>query len=162
VTNTPLATQPAAPTATAAAQATATWQGASEVLIYLIALEDDGASGPRIGCGDSIIAVRRQLAAPTQSPLRAAYEELLSMNQYFYGESGLVNPLEPSSLTVDSVNIRDGIAIVELSGTLQLVGTCEDARIQAQLEYTALQFSTVQDVQVTINGTLLDDLISQR
>jgi hypothetical protein len=89
--------------------------GTREVLIYLIAPQDNGASGPRIGCGDSIVGVRRQLATPTQSPLQAAYEELLALNDYYY-DSGLVNPLEPSSLAVDSVSISNGLAVVELSG----------------------------------------------
>jgi spore germination protein GerM len=135
--------------------------GTREVFIYLIAPDDNGASGPRIGCGDSVVGVRRELATPTQSPLRAAYEELLALDGYFYGEAGLVNPLEPSSLAVDSVRITNGLAIVELSGTLALIGGCEDARIEAQLEYTALQFPNVEGVQVTINGIPLRDLTAQ-
>lgn len=163
-TSTSLATQPPLPdphTATAEVAMTATWQGMTEVSIALIAPEDNGASGPMIGCGDSVIFVTRQLGGPTQSPLRAAYEELLSVDDYNYGQSGLINPLEASDLTVDSVNIRDGVAIIQLSGTLALIGTCADAAIEAQLVHTALQFASVEEVQVTINGTPLHDLISQ-
>src|SRR5688572_10074398 len=146
----PTATGPAAtaaPTRPASTTApSATWEGTKEVFIYLIAMEDNGASGPKIGCNDSIIEVKRVLAQPTQSPLRAAFEELLSIKDDFYGESGLFNSLWEQDLTVDSVNITNGKAIVHLSGDFHGLGTCADPRMIAQLEYTALQFPTVDEV----------------
>jgi spore germination protein GerM len=160
----PTATRPAAtsaPTRPAnTAAPSATWAGAKEVFIYLIAMEDNGASGPKIGCNDSIIEVKRVLSQPTQSPLRAAYEELLSIKDDFYGESGLFNSLWEMDLTVDSVNITNGKAIVQLSGDFHGVGTCADPRMIAQLEYTALQFSTVTSVEITINGVELHEFLS--
>jgi spore germination protein GerM len=162
----PTATRPAAtsaPTRPASTAApSATWEGAKEVFIYLIAMEDNGASGPKIGCNDSIIEVKRVLAQPTQSPLRAAYEELLSIKDDFYGESGLFNSLWEMDLTVDSVNITNGKAIVQLSGDFHGVGTCADPRMIAQLEYTALQFSTVTSVEITINGEEIHELLSTK
>ena len=32
-----------------------------EVKVYLVALDDDGRSGKRIGCGDSLVAVTRRV-----------------------------------------------------------------------------------------------------
>lgn len=152
------ATNTTAPTAAPITQPTATWDGTTDLNIYMIAMEDNGASGPKIGCGDSIIEVRRTVPR-TQSPLRVAFETLLAENDEFYGESGFYNPIHHYDLTVDDVNIRaDGTAVVRLSGEFFGIGTCEDPRIQAQLEYTALQFDTVKDVEIWINGELLDDL----
>jgi len=157
----------AAPTATAKpAQPTPvpvtiqpTSAGVSEVNIYLIAVGDNGASGPLVGCGDSVVAVKRQLSAPTRAPLRAALQELLSIHDENYGQSGLRNALFGSNLTIDSVTIENGVAKIAVSGTMSLAGECDDPRFKAQLEYTALQFSTVTGVEITVNGTPLDKLL---
>ena len=133
--------------------------GVSEVNIYLIAVGDNGASGPLVGCGDSVVAVKRQLSAPTRAPLRAALQELLSIHDENYGQSGLRNALFGSNLTIDSVTIENEVAKIALSGTMSLAGECDDPRFKAQLEYTALQFSTVKSVEITVNGTPLDDLL---
>jgi hypothetical protein len=50
------------------------------VKIFLIALEDNGKSGPLVGCGDSAVPV--VVTVPkTQGVLRAALEKLLSAKQ---------------------------------------------------------------------------------
>jgi hypothetical protein len=164
-TNTPAplatATRPAAsPTATRAG-ATAAWAGLDEVLIFLILRDDNGASGPLVGCGDSAVGVRREIA-PTRGVLRAALNELLSLRDEFYGESGLYNALYQSNLTLDDVTIVSGTAMIELSGALVSGGVCDDPRIIAQIEYTARQFSTVRAVEITVNGTDIHDVLSGR
>ncbi len=129
------------------------------VQIYLIALEDGGKTGDAVGCGDSVVPVERQIV-PTQAPLRAAMEELLSIKDQFFGESGLYNALYNSNLSVGSVLIdASGTASIELTGTMALGGECDDPRFEAQLTYTATQFSTVKTVQITINGKALKDLL---
>lgn len=134
--------------------------GINLVKIYLVAEQDNGVSGDPIGCGDSIIAVKRQIA-PTQAPLRAALEELLSLADKYLGESGLYNALYQSKLSVKGVSIdADGKARIDLEGTLLSGGTCDDPRIIAQLTYTAKQFSTVKDAAIYINGTLIEELLS--
>ena len=133
----------------------------TKVKIFMIALGDNGASGKLIGCGDSAVAVEREVPA-TQAVLKAAIEQLISVKDATYGESGLTNPLSQSSLNFVSATIDDnGKATVRFSGNLSLPGECGDARIQAQFEETALQFSTVQSVDIFINNTNLKDLISQ-
>jgi hypothetical protein len=127
--------------------------------VFLIALEDGGQSGQEIGCGDSAVPV--QVVVPrTQGVLRAALTALLSMRDQYYGESGLYNALYQSDLRVEGVTIEDGEAIVNLSGTLLLGGVCDNPRVEAQLEQTALQFSTVSRVSVFANGVPLEDLLS--
>jgi hypothetical protein len=59
-----------------------------------VALEDAGASGKEIGCGDSIIPVDLNVE-PTAAPLTAALEELLAIDERFYGQSGLYNNGQP-------------------------------------------------------------------
>ncbi len=131
------------------------------VFVFLIALEDGGKSGPAVGCGDSVVPVAVMLPR-TEGVLRAALEKLLSMKDQFLGESGLYNALYQSDLRVDGVRIEDGKAVIELSGTLQQGGECDSPRIQAQLEQTALQFSTVKSTAIFINGKPLEDVLSLR
>ena len=133
--------------------------GTQQVNIYLIALEDNGISGPLIGCGDSVVPVTIELSA-TEGILRAALENLLALKDQFYGQSGLYNALYQSDLQVDDVTIVDGEAQIFLSGSLLLGGECDNPRLQAQLEQTALQFSTVQAVSIFINGEPLAEALS--
>jgi len=133
--------------------------GNQTVLIYLVALEDNGISGEKIGCGDSLVPV--SIGIPrTQGVLRAAIEELLSVEDAYYGESGLYNALYQSNLQAREIRIEDGQAIIQLEGALRLGGVCDNPRVEGQLKQTALQFSTVRDVAITVNGTPLEDLLS--
>ena len=63
--------------------------------MYLIAIEDGGQSGPQIGCNDSVIPVVIDIE-PTIAPLTAAINRLLSLDEQYYGESGLYNALYQS------------------------------------------------------------------
>jgi LysM repeat protein len=127
--------------------------------IYLIALEDNGKSGKKIGCGDSVVAVDVAIT-PTNAPLRAALEKLLSIKQPYYGQSGLYNALHQSNLRVAEAKIVNRQAIVHLAGTQMVSGTCDVPRIVAQLEETVLQFSTVDSTRIYINGVILRDALN--
>jgi hypothetical protein len=141
------------PTSTTAAEQT--------VKIVLIALEDNGQSGTPVGCGDSAIPITVTIAR-TQGVLRAALEKLLSAKQQFYGESGYYNALYQSDLQLESVTIEQGKAIIHLTGTVVLGGVCDAPRLEAQIEQTALQFSTVSDVAVFVNDTPLEEVLSSK
>ncbi len=137
-----------------------TSQGATSVKIFLIALNDNGASGKKIGCNDSVIPVLIYID-PTLGVLRASLNELFKMEgQREYGLSGLYNSLYQSHLSIDSLNIINREAIVKLKGTLSSGGVCDDPRIKAQLEEAALQFKTIDRVSVFINGIPLDQVLS--
>jgi len=130
------------------------------VKVFMIAVDDNGASGKKIGCGDSAVAVTREIA-PTQAVLRAAMTELLSIKDKNYGQSGLYNSLYRYNLNVESVTIDDnGKATIKLSGDFTLVGTCEDPRIEAQLRETAMQFPTVKSADIFINDKNLTEIMS--
>jgi hypothetical protein len=137
-------------------------QGATSVKIFLIALNDNGASGKKIGCNDSVVPVSINID-PTLGVLKASLTELFKMEgQREYGLSGLYNSLYQSHLSIDSLNIVNREAIVKLKGTLSSGGVCDDPRIKAQLEEIALQFKTIDKVSVSINGILLDQVLSGR
>jgi hypothetical protein len=158
------ATQPIPPTAQAAAtQAVNTaGEGLDHVNIYLVALGDNGASGEMIGCGDSLVPVTVQIE-PTLGVLRAALTELFKLEgQADYGQSGLYNALYLSHLEIDDLSVVNGQATMKLSGQLVTGGECDIPRIEAQLRAIALQFSTVQQVSITVNGVPLAELLDLR
>ncbi|MEZ4711778.1 MAG: LysM peptidoglycan-binding domain-containing protein [Caldilineaceae bacterium] len=119
--------------------------------IYLVALEDAGRSGMEIGCGDSVVTVEVPIE-PTVAPLTTALGALFDIDERFYGQSGLYNALYQSDLSVDSIDITDGVASLYLSGALRVGGVCDEPRVRAQLEETALQYSTVDEVRIFFNG----------
>ena len=131
------------------------------VKIFLLALEDDGKSGKKIGCNDSVVPVTRTVPKTT-APLGAAIRELLSIRDRMYGQSGLYNALSQSSLKVDTVGIANGVAEIRLSGAFKTGGACDNPRIEAQIKETALQFPTVKSVQVFINDAPLEIALSAK
>jgi LysM repeat protein len=130
----------------------------TRVNIYLIAVGDGGQRGPEIGCNDSVVAVEVEIA-PTVAPLQAALERLFVDDGDNYG---LSNVLTRSELAVEDVNIRDGEAIIYLTGQLSIGGVCDHPRVEAQLGRTALQFDTVDSVSIFINGEPLSEVLSLR
>ena len=114
-----------------------------------------------IGCGDDIRLVSRQVA-PTRAPLRAALTELLALDQQIDPDSGLYNALYQANVTIESLNITSGTAVIRLAGELRLGGVCDSPRVEAQLRRTALQFPTVRETELWLNGRPLADALSLR
>jgi hypothetical protein len=151
----PVPTAPLAPT-------TPPEQTVNQVTFYLVALEDDGKSGVKIGCGDSLVAVTQPVDA-TNVPVNVALEKLFSYKTQFVGESGLYTALYQSDLKVDSVDRGPaGDVRVALSGTVALGGVCDNPRFQGQIEQTILASSGASAVNVTINGKPLSEIVSGR
>lgn len=123
--------------------------------IHLISLNDGGP----LGCGDTLVPVTMEIPA-TRGVLRATLEKLLGVKSQYFGESGLYNALYQSQLTIDDVRIDNRVATIWLSGQVVLGGVCDTPRVQAQLEQAALQFSTVDSVQVYVNGIRLQDVLN--
>lgn len=148
------------PTAVPATQAPAGTAPAKTTLqIYLVAIGDGGKSGQKIGCGDSLVPVKVEVPY-TLGVLRTALNKLLSIKDQYYGQSGLYDALYQSDLQVNNVVIQNGKALVYLTGTMTLGGECDNPRVEAQLTQIALQFSTVQEVQVYIKDKTLEEALS--
>ncbi len=124
----------------------------SQTNVYMIALNDGGQNGPLVGCNDSVVPVAIDIQ-PTNAPMRATYNALFNIKDENYG--GYHNSLYQSNLEVAGINIINRHAVVSLTGTLGVTGQCETPRLIAQLRYVALQFSTVDQVTIYVNGRLL-------
>lgn len=86
--------------------------------------------------------------------------ELLSVREQDYGQSGLYNALYQSTLKVDDIALVAGKAAIYLSGKVLLGGVCDNPRVDAQIKETALQFSTVKQVSVFVNKIPLEQILS--
>jgi hypothetical protein len=151
------------PTATEQASPSGETNGSTQpveqtVNMYMVALEDNGVSGKKIGCGDSLVPVRQTLT--TSTPLADILRRLLGYEEQYYGESGLYNALWQSDLTLESASIVDGEAQIELRGTVSLSGTCDTPRVEEQLTATATQFASVERVSIRLNGQPLREALS--
>jgi|SRR3989344_1010709 len=131
------------------------------VKIFLVALNDDGKSGIKVGCGDSLVAVNREIS-PTKAVLKASLESLFLIKNKSYGQSGLYNALYNSKLKVDRAEIADGKATVYISGTVSLGGVCDNPRFEEQIKSTVLQFPTVKEASIFINNKPLKDFVSEK
>lgn len=127
-----------------------------EVKIYLVALDDRGRRGRKIGCDDSLVPVTRAVQA-RGTPLRAAIEELLAVPHE--AGDGLSNYWQGENLRVRSVALLGGVATIRISGTLAVAGICDEPRIEEQIKATARQFRSVRRVRVFVNGQPLSEAI---
>jgi hypothetical protein len=129
------------------------------VRVFCIAVEDGGQSGRKVGCNDSVVPVEVNLPRPTAA-LEGALRALLDLRQRTEPTSGLYNALYASPLEVQRVERTGAQAKVYLDGYLELGGACDNARVLAQLQETALQFEDVQHVQFYLGGRPLSELLS--
>lgn len=129
--------------------------------VYLIALEDGGVDGRRVGCGDSAVPV--EVTLPRRGPaLAGALDALLAMRETWDTRSGLYNALDGSHLEVERIERSGPEVRVHLKGYLEIGGACDSPRVLAQLQETALQFSDVQRAVFYLEGKPLAELLSGR
>ena len=127
-----------------------------EVKVYLVALDDNGRRGKKIGCNDSLVPVTRTVNADAV-PLKAAVEELLSIPREY--EGGLGNYWFGENLRVQSATVRAGVATIRIRGNVYIAGICDAPRIEEQIKETARQFRGVRSVRVFVNGRRLADAL---
>jgi hypothetical protein len=139
------------------ASAGATQQGVA-VKIYLVALDDNGKTGKKIGCGDSLVPVTRRVNR-TVAPLKAALAQLLATPQHPAENPKLENFWKGRNLNLTSVSINNRTATIHLSGEVFVAGVCDIPRIESQIEETAKQFPTVKRVKVFLGGRTLREAI---
>lgn len=129
-----------------------------DVKIFLVALNDNGKTGKKIGCDDSVIPVTRTIGK-TAAPLTAAIKELLTTPQHPAGNPKLDNFWRGRNLRVVSVSVLNNTATIRLAGEVFVAGICDIPRIESQIEETARQFPNVKRVRVFIGRQTLRDAI---
>jgi len=127
--------------------------------IYYVAVDDNGVSGPRIGCGDSLVATTTGPVRFTDQ-VRPSVETLLANKKRDVGMSGLINVLYQSSLTYLGGELNGSTISIWLSGQFMLGGVCDIPRAKAQLEYTAMAASGATSAHVYVNGRPIDEVLS--
>jgi hypothetical protein len=127
--------------------------------IYYVAVDDNGISGPLIGCGDSLVATT---TAPVRftDQVRPSIETLLANKSRDVGLSGLVNVLYQSNLTYAGGELNGSTITIYLTGQFMLGGVCDIPRAKAQLEYTAMAAAGATSAQVFVNGRPIDEVLS--
>lgn len=129
--------------------------------VFLIALEDGGVEGRRVGCGDSAIAV--EVTLPRRGPaLQGALEALLAMRETYHTRTGFYNALHGSRLEIARIERAGPEVRVHLNGYLEIGGECDSPRVLAQLTETALQFEDVQRATFFLEGKPLAGLLSEQ
>jgi hypothetical protein len=127
--------------------------------LYFVAVGDNGQAGKKVGCGDSLVASKRQTVSDTQ--ISDVYQDLLDIHDYDFTPEQK-NALWQSQLTLESADITAGTAFITLKGTIiQSDKKCDAPRIKAQLEELAKQFDGVKSVEITVNSQPLDTVLNQ-
>ncbi|WP_243400580.1 hypothetical protein [Arthrobacter sp. Bz4] len=157
----PPSSTPASPSETAEPTPAGLPEQVAPLTIYYVAVDDNGVSGPLIGCGDSLIAT-------TTAPVRftdqvgPSMETLLANKSRDVGMSGLVNVLYQSSLTYVGGELNGNTITIWLTGQFMLGGVCDIPRAKAQLEYTAMAAAGATSARVFVNNRLIDEVLSLR
>lgn len=123
----------------------------SETKIALLDTSGQG-NGKKRGC-DAVVMVARPIAATT-TPLTAAMQALFAEGEGAVGgkEYNFIARTK-NTLAFERATVKNGTAKIYLTGNLSgLAGVCDDPRAQIQIEETALQFPTVERVEIYLNG----------
>lgn len=129
--------------------------------LFFVALGDNGASGTKLGCGDSLIETDTD-AISTANKLQETFQRLLASHDQTYGESGLYNALYQSQLTYLSGKVSGDTVTVKLAGTVKQAGECDAPRIEAQLTQTAETAAGVNHAAIYVNGKPLSKVVGSK
>jgi sporulation and spore germination protein len=131
----------------------------ARVQVFLIAPGDQGRSGRKVGCGDSAVPV--EITLPRREPaLAGSLHALLALKGEYHEPSGLYNALYASTLELVRIDRQGAEARVYLKGYLELGGDCDNPRLLAELQETALQFSDVSHVQFFLEDKPLPQILA--
>lgn len=127
----------------------------SEVTLVMLDRDIPEGAEPDRGC-DQLAPITRSIES-TQAPLTAAMEELFEINrtdvQGFHNFLAKTN----STLKFDRATVENGTANIYLTGQLSgVAGVCDNPRAAIQIEETAKQFSTVEEVELYLDGEATD------
>lgn len=131
---------------------TTTTEQATTTVIALALLDTAGITqGKARGC-DRVVLVPREIVA-TSSILNAALRELFAEErEQVLGAFNFVARTN-DTLWFEHATTEEGVARIYLTGHLSgLAGVCDEPRTQIQIEETALQFPSVERVDIYLNG----------
>lgn len=101
---------------------------------------------------DKVFPTRREIESTIQIG-SAALKELLKGPTLEEKQKGYITNI-PEETQLNKLTIENGTAIADFSEELNLAaGSCRVQAIRAQITMTLMQFSTVEDVIITIEGT---------
>lgn len=138
--------------------ANASGAAAERVNLYMIAIGDDGQTGERIGCGDSLVPVPLDIAGSPSIEVKItqALTKLFALRDRNYGQSGFINTVAASQLQVQRVELQGDTAAIYLTGTVRLGGVCDTPRVEGQIAGVARQFPGVRQAIIVVNGGPID------
>lgn len=124
--------------------------------VAVIALDDNGKNGTKIGCNDSVVFVEKSVHSgvePLNSAIRALFQletqivlDTNSDKEYY----NVIPKME--NLKFDHATLENGLAKIYLTGSsVGLDGVCDTPRVPAQIEGTAKQVESVQSIEVYVN-----------
>ncbi|MBX4210399.1 GerMN domain-containing protein [Candidatus Parcubacteria bacterium] len=95
----------------------------------------------------------------TNSVAKTALNELLKGVTDSEKTGGYLSVIEPD-VTLKSISIKDGVVYADFDKTLERSsgGACKSTMIISEIKQTLLQFSTVKDVVISIDGNTEDIL----
>jgi hypothetical protein len=131
---------------------------ADRVRVFLIAPQDGGRAGRKAACDDSLVPIEVTLPRPAPA-LEGALRALVAMGDQYDRASGLLNALYASRLEVAGVERQGAQVKVRLTGYVELGNACDNSRMLAQLNETALQFSGISYAHFELDGQSLRDLL---
>jgi len=125
-------------------------------LVTIALLDYSGESdGKERGC-DKVVFVERNVPQ-TEAPLNAALDELFSFTDTTVEGWNNFIAKTRDTLSFQRATIENGVASIYLTGELSgLAGVCDNPRAKIQIEETALQFPTVDKVNIYLNGKITD------
>ena len=132
------------------------------ISIYLIARDDWGTNGVLLGCSDSGVQVTlaRFATGDINADMAASLSEMFNIRNEFYGQSGLVTAWYDSPMTIESLMVEGNRVELNLTGQMNLLGACGDARLEGQLLLNIFQYQSITEAFITLNGTNLKNFFN--
>ncbi len=159
--NPPVATTTPNGTATNTPPVTGTTTAETSTVKIAVLDTAGNSNGKARGC-DKVILIPWRVATTT-APLSAAMRALFGTSTTTFGSWFNFIDRTNETLKFDRATVENGTANIFLTGSLTgLAGVCDDPRAAIQIEETALQFPTVQRVQIFLNGSSTTLVPSQR
>lgn len=140
------------------------FDGETTLKIAVVKMEDNGVSGEKIGCGDSIIYIDKTadgIKLEDSRKIQLALKELFAVGVTAVDDPYYNGLQHSKNLAVESVNEtnngQNSIVNVNIIGEMISAGTCDDPRIKEQIYSTIKANSSADEVNAYINGTELKD-----